>query len=209
MILQAKSCSRNHSDSGPVDLNIAFSDLSLLHVKQMIDFTTATTVFNSVHGNCPEYLADMLVPAQQIHNHEIRHSPNGLFPSYQETPPPKTSNGIIKDKINYNCMILQAKSCSRNHSDSEPADLNTAFSDLSLLNVKQMIDFNTATMVFDSIHGNCPVYLADMLVPAQKIPNHETRHSLNGLFPPHINLVARQQSFLNRGCHVKLFPTYT
>ena len=34
--------------------------------------------------------------------------------------------------------------------DPESADLNAAFKDLSLLNVQQMIDFNTATTVFDS-----------------------------------------------------------
>ena len=88
-------------------------------------------------------------------------------------------------------------------SDSEPADLNAAFKDISLLNVQQMTDFNmTATMVFDSIHGNCPEHLADMSVPAQQIHNHETRHDVNGSFPPHINCVAGQQSFLNRGYHL-------
>ena len=51
---------------------------------------------------------------------------------------------------------LQNRAIEIIHSDSEPADLNAAFKDLSLLNVQQMIDFNTATAVYDSIHGNCP-----------------------------------------------------
>ena len=34
------------------------------------------------------------------------------------------------------------------------------------------------------------------------IHNHATRHALNGLFPSHINRVAGQRSFLNRGCHL-------
>ena len=88
------------------------------------------------------------------------------------------------------------------HSDSQPADLNTAFKDLSLLNVQQMTDFNIATTVFDSIHRNCPEYLAGMFVPAQQMDNHQTRHTKNGLFPSHINRVAGQRSFLNRGCHL-------
>ena len=86
--------------------------------------------------------------------------------------------------------------------DSEPADLNAAFKDLSLLNVQQMIDFNTATTVYDSIHGNCPEYLADMFLPAQKMHNHQTWHAQNELFPSHISRVAGQRSFLNRGCHL-------
>ena len=35
-----------------------------------------------IHGNYPKYMADMFVPAQQIHNHETRHALNGLFPSH-------------------------------------------------------------------------------------------------------------------------------
>ena len=88
------------------------------------------------------------------------------------------------------------------HSDSEPADLNAAFKDLSLLNVQQMIDFNAATTVFDSIHRNCPEYLADMFVPAQQMHNHQARHAQNGLFSSHLNCVAGQRSFLNQSCHL-------
>ena len=97
---------------------------------------------------------------------------------------------------------LQNRAIEIIHSDSEPADLNAAFKDLSLLNVQQMIDFNTATTVYDSIHRNCPEYLADMFLPAQQMHNHQTRHAQNGLFPFHINRVAGQRSFLNRGCHL-------
>ena len=88
------------------------------------------------------------------------------------------------------------------HSDSEPAELNAAFKVLSLLSVQQMIDFNTATAVFYSIHRNCPEYLADMFVSAQEIRNHQIQHAQNGLFPSHINCVAGQWSFLNQGCHL-------
>ena len=75
---------------------------------------------------------------------------------------------------------LQNRAIEIIHSDSEPADLNAIFKDLSLLNVQQMIDFNTATTVYDSIHRNCPEYLADMFLPAQQMHNHQTRHAQNG-----------------------------
>ena len=97
---------------------------------------------------------------------------------------------------------LQNRAIEIIHSDSEPADLNATFKDLSLLNVQQMIDFNTATTVYDSIHRNCPEYLADMFLPAQQMHNYQTRHAQYGLFPSHINRVAGQRSFSNRGCHL-------
>ena len=47
----------------------------------MLYLDTATTVFESIGGNCPEYwLHDIFVPAQQMHNHQTRHAQNILFP---------------------------------------------------------------------------------------------------------------------------------
>ena len=97
---------------------------------------------------------------------------------------------------------LQNRAIEIIHSDSELADLNAAFKDLSLLNVQQMTDFNTATTVYDSIRRNCPEYLADMFLLAQQMHNHQTWHAQNGLFPSDINRVAGQRPFLNRGCHL-------
>ena len=77
-----------------------------------------------------------------------------------------------------------------------------AFKQQSLLNVQQLIDYSTISMVYDSIHGNCPKYLTELFVPAHDIHNYQTRHARNGLFPTHMNLVAGQRSFLNRGCHL-------
>ena len=62
---------------------------------------------------------------------------------------------------------LQNRALEIIHPDSKPADLNAAFKDLSQFNVQQMIDFSAATTVSDSIHRNCPEYLADMFVSAQ------------------------------------------
>ena len=42
--------------------------------------------------------------------------------------------------------------------ESESADLNKLFTDLSILNIQQLIDFNTTNMVYDSVNGNYPEY---------------------------------------------------
>ena len=78
---------------------------------------------------------------------------------------------------------LQNRAIEIIHSDSEPADLNAAFKDLSLVNVKQMIDFNTVTTVFDSIHRNYSEYLADTFLPAQQMHNYQTRHAKKRFIP--------------------------
>ena len=61
-----------------------------------------------------------------------------------------------------------------------------------MLNIQQLIGFNTTNMVYDSINGNCPKYLTNMFVPAQRIHSYRTRHANHGLFPSHANLVAGQ-----------------
>ena len=104
----------------------------------------------------------------------------------------------LKNKLQH----LQNRAVELINSDSELVNLNTAFKELSLLNVQQLIDYSTTTLVYDSIHGNCPEYLADLFIPASNIHNYQTRHARNGLFPTHMNLVADQRSFLNRGCHL-------
>ena len=57
-------------------------------------------------------------------------------------------------------------------------------------------------MVYDSANGNCPEYLTDIFILAQKIHNYGTRHENHGLFPSHTNLVAGQRTFQYRGCHL-------
>ena len=56
---------------------------------------------------------------------------------------------------------------------SEPADNNKLFTDLSILTMQQLIDFNTINMA----NWNCPEYLTDIFIPAQKIHNYITRHA--------------------------------
>ena len=86
--------------------------------------------------------------------------------------------------------------------ESESADPNKLFTDLSILSIQQLIHFNTTNMVYDSVNGNCPEYLTYIFIPGQKIHNYSTRHANHGLFPSHTNLVAGQRTFQYRGCHL-------
>ena len=52
-------------------------------------------------------------------------------------------------------------------------------SPLSPLTVQHLIDFNTASMVYDSVHGNCPEHLTGIFVPAQHIHTYDTKHAQN------------------------------
>ena len=97
---------------------------------------------------------------------------------------------------------LQNRAVELIHPESESVDISSALKEQSLLNVQQLIDYSTISMAYDSIHGNCPEYLTELFVPAHNIHNYQTRHARNGLFPTHMNLVAGQRSFLDRGCHL-------
>ena len=82
------------------------------------------------------------------------------------------------------------------HPESGSVDISGSFKEQSLLNVQQVIDWSTISMVYDSIHGNCPEYLTELFVPAHDIHTCQTRHARSGLFWTHMNLVAGQRSFL-------------
>ena len=86
--------------------------------------------------------------------------------------------------------------------ESESADCNKSFTDLLILNIQQLIAFNATNMVYDSVNENCPEYLTDIFIPAQKIHNYSTRHANHGLFPSHTNLAAGQRTFQYRECHL-------
>ena len=38
--------------------------------------------YNSIHGNSAEYLTNLFIPAQKIHNYEARHAQHGLHPTH-------------------------------------------------------------------------------------------------------------------------------
>ena len=97
---------------------------------------------------------------------------------------------------------LQNRAVELIHPESESVDISSALKEQSLLNVQQLIDYSTISMAYDSIQGNCSEYLTELFVPAHNIHNYQTRHARKGLFPTHMNLVAGQRSFLDRGCHL-------
>ena len=74
---------------------------------------------------------------------------------------------------------LQNRAIEIIHSDFEPADLNAALKDLSLLNVQQMIDFNTATTVYDSIQNTwliCLYWLNKCITTKHDMPKTDYCH---------------------------------
>ena len=43
-----------HPESGSVDISRAFKEQSLLNVQELIDYSTISMVYDSIHGKCPE-----------------------------------------------------------------------------------------------------------------------------------------------------------
>ena len=60
----------------------AYNELEVLNVQQLIDFDTNTNIimFKLISGTTPDYLNDLLVPANQIHDHYTRHAMPGFHP---------------------------------------------------------------------------------------------------------------------------------
>ena len=50
-----------HPESGSVDVSRAFKEQSLLNVQQLIDYSTISMVYDSIHSNCPEYLTELFL----------------------------------------------------------------------------------------------------------------------------------------------------
>ena len=99
-----------------------------------------------------------------------------------------TYRSLVESRLRYcnvvwgNCSspLIEKLQCLQNRAiqliskESESADLNKLFTDLLMLNIQQLIGFNTTNMVYDFINGNCPKYLTNMFVPAQRIHSYRT-----------------------------------
>ena len=81
-------------------------------------------------------------------------------------------------------------------------DPETLLTNLKWLNVQQLIDFDTLTMVHKSINRSAPLYLSDLFVKSSTIHSHHTRAAETGLFPTHANLKFGQRSFSHYGCNL-------
>ena len=77
-----------------------------------------------------------------------------------------------------------------------------AYIELEVLNVQQLIDFDTNTMMFKLISGANPDYLNDLFVPANQIYDHYTRYAMSGFHPDRYNQNYGLRSFGHTGCRL-------
>ena len=68
-----------------------------------------------------------------------------------------------------------------------------------LLNVQQLIDFDSAALIFKVQNGLAPKYISDMFVPSNYIHGHNTWHAMNGLFNSHVNSTYSSSCFAQTG----------
>ena len=66
---------------------------------------------------------------------------------------------------------------------------------IGLLNLQQLIDFETAVMVHKSLNDSEPDYLINLFTRAKSIHSCNTRSANYGIFPTHADLKVGQQSF--------------
>ena len=73
---------------------------------------------------------------------------------------------------------------------------------LRWLNVRQLIDFDTAVMVHKSINNKAPPYLTSLFSKSNSVHNHDTRTANLDLFPTHARLKFGQKCFSHYRCHL-------
>ena len=91
-------------------------------------------------------------------------------------------NLALKDKL----QILQNRGV-RVISKNYTSPIEQVFAELKLLNVQQLIDFDSAALIFKAQNGLAPKYISHMFVPSIYIHGRNTRHAMNGLFNSHVN----------------------
>ena len=74
--------------------------------------------------------------------------------------------------------------------------------EMNLLNVQQLIDFNTAQMIWKAKHGLAPEYISEMFVPIQSVHYHNTRIAEHGFHPTKKNFNSGLRSFSHYGCQL-------
>ena len=48
------------------------SEINLLNVQQLIGFNAVQLIWKARHGLAPEYISEMFVPIESVHNHNTR-----------------------------------------------------------------------------------------------------------------------------------------
>ena len=77
-----------------------------------------------------------------------------------------------------------------------------ALENLGRLNVQQLIEYNTALLIWKSKHGFAPTYISDMFVPVKSVHDHDTRNAEFGFHPVKKNLTAGTKGFSHSGCQI-------
>ena len=70
------------------------------------------------------------------------------------------------------------------------------------MNVQQLIDFDTNTMMFKLISGTTPDHLNNLFVPVSQIHEHYTRHAMSGFYPYQYNQNHGFRSFVHTRCRL-------
>ena len=83
-------------------------------------------------------------------------------------------------------VVTKTKYCS--------IELDILLKNLGWLNVQQLINLDTASMVHKAINNVAPSYLSELFHKTKTVYNHDTRGSTHGLFPKHSNLKYGQEA---------------
>ena len=71
--------------------------------------------------------------------------------------------------------------------------------EIDLLNLQQLIEFETAVMVHKSLNDSVPDYLTNLFTQVKSIHSHNTRSVNYGISPPQANPKFGQRSFSHYG----------
>ena len=85
---------------------------------------------------------------------------------------------------------------------SYSGDRSSLMNEMNLPNVQQLIDFNTAQMIWKAKHGLAPEYISEMFVPIQSVHNLNTCKAEYGFHPTKKNLNFGIKSFSYYGCQL-------
>ena len=77
-----------------------------------------------------------------------------------------------------------------------------ALENLGRLNVQQLIEYNTALLIWKRKHGLDPTYISDMFVLVKPVHNHDTQNAEFGFHPAKKNLTAGTKRFSHSGCQI-------
>ena len=94
--------------------------------------------------------------------------------------------GKLQSGTKKKLQILQNRAV-RVISKNYTSPIEQVFVELNLLNVQQLIDFDSAALIFKAQNGLAAKYISHMFVPSNYIHGYNTRHAMNGLFNSHVN----------------------